>query len=96
MKYLDFEGNLIEDSNKAQIDFIKLNLLIPKGSVFCRPGYGYEHFDIKDDESIRETIKSLLHNMESNDINIKSIDRSIDGTVIIKFTGSDSNITIGG
>lgn len=89
-KYLDFSGEIITDESKAQIDFIKLGLLISKGEVFCEESYGYEHLNLNDDESIKNSTNRIISSMSQNEIKLTEIDRSNDGLINLSFNDNSS------
>lgn len=93
-KYLDFSGEIITDESKARIDFIKLGLLISKGEVFCESSYGFEHLNLTDDESIKNSVNRIIVSMSQNEIRLDSINRDNIGVINLLFN-DNSTLEIG-
>ena len=92
-KGLLIDGTIESDLNKTRLDYVKLMLLIPKGSVLGKPDLGYSNKKYYDEDNLRSSIDSILSKLENNNLSVDKINYN-GSSVTIYFKGTDLNIVL--
>jgi len=92
-KGLLINGEVESNLNKTRLDYVKLLLLIPKGSILGKPELGYSNKNFTEELMLRNNIESILNNIESNDLSVDKVDYK-GSSITIHFKGTDLNIVL--
>ena len=93
MSYLLSDGKIVKDIEYSVMDFLKANLLFPKGAAFNSFDYGYTYFNPSDVDSIKEQINALVQDFGYN-LTVESIEVIQDKYITVVFKGIKDKIII--
>ena len=94
-KALTLSG-ITSDLNKAELEFIKQYLEIPKNTVFGYSGIGHKYINIKDTNEIKNAINtaiSLLSSDSKSGLSVKDVSIN-SGVITVTFSGTDLTLSL--